>query len=218
MRKLKNNNLYKLNGRKVFRPVGCLTIKYMDKEKIRSMYSELQGYLSQTLVPEKGYEVIDDNGFTDNLNAIIEELNELTGNDYNRNKLIKKSRQTLSGSVYYVNVVEYRNKIGGLISRLHSEFFKDEPPPFSGMPNTSINVTQDQRQSQSVAVEIAFEMGTLIGGKIEKYKEGSPERNFLEKLKDSLHGIKTASELVTTIIGVASNVGLALDKLKGIFS
>lgn len=188
------------------------------KEKIRSMYSELQGYLSQTPIAEKGYEHIDDDGFTDNLNAIIQELNTSTGNDYSRSSLKKKYYSTDRGPEYYIRVAEYRNKIGGLISRLHSEFFKDEPPPFSGMPNTSINVTQDQRQSQSIALEIAIEMGSLIGSKIEKYEKGTPERAFLEKLKEKLVSIKSVSELVLTIFGIASSVGLTLDKIKTIFS
>ena len=55
----------------------------MDKEKIRPIYSELQGYLSQTPLPDKS-DIIHDASVWKQYNESIDELNEVTTKDYSR--------------------------------------------------------------------------------------------------------------------------------------
>ena len=60
---------------------------------------------------------------------------------------ISLSSQTLEA---FVRVLDYRQKLGGLIARLHAEYFYDEPAPFAGMPSTIIQ----QTQSQSIDIQM----------------------------------------------------------------
>ena len=57
------------------------------------------------------------------------------------------------------------------------------------MPLMQINVAQEQ--SQSLQVEIVYEITTRICDVLPKYEPGAPERTFLEKVKDSLKTVKT---------------------------
>ncbi|MBU1557393.1 hypothetical protein KKC45_00305, partial [Patescibacteria group bacterium] len=156
------------------------------KEKIRPIYSELQGYLSQApeFIPGRerisnGVEIINQ------LNSSIEELEEISGNDYSRYKETIKT--STSGSLRYFELLGYRSSLGGLISRLHGEYFSDENPPFSGMPSTVIN--QHQNQNQITYIQVLLEIQSKIDSEIPKFETGSNERTFLEKLKQSLSGV-----------------------------
>jgi len=115
------------------------------KEKVRPIYSELQGYLSQA--PKKNKGLIFESSMWEQHNQTIDELNNITGKNYDRYKVEVKSidwNRTMRRVIYSQS---YRTKLSGLILRLHGEYFSDEPPPFSGMPSTIIS--QQQVQSQS---------------------------------------------------------------------
>ena len=57
------------------------------KDKIRPIYSELQGYLSQAPEATSGRErIYDDTSLVNQLNSSIQELEQLTGKDYSRYK------------------------------------------------------------------------------------------------------------------------------------
>ncbi|MBU1046874.1 hypothetical protein KKH36_03805 [Patescibacteria group bacterium] len=183
------------------------------KEKIRPIYSELQGYLSQAPEPIPGRETTS-NGveIVEQLNSSIEELEEISGDDYSRYK--ENIKITKSGSTRYFDLLSYRSSLGGLISRLHGKYFSDENPPFSGMPSTVIN----QNQSQITYVQVLLEMQSKIDSKIPEYEEGTRERSFLEKVKSSLSGISDINSLVVLILKTAKDLGLTLEQIFSIFS
>ena len=110
---------------------------------------------------------------------------------------------------------EYRQKLSGLISRLHGEYYSDEPPPFSGIPGT-INI-QTQQQSQSVQVQILLDMQSLIYERLPKFQEGTPEKSFLEKLKSKLSSVSNVVELFSLCMKLAKDVGLNIESLFRIF-
>lgn len=177
------------------------------KEKIRPIYFELQGCLSQA---PKGENWFFANAVWEHYNAVIDELSNVSGDDYSNYKVNPKN---YSGGPS-VDVLDYRNKLGGLIARLHGKFFRDEPAPFSGMPNTII--TQNQQQNQSLQVQILLEIQSKIDEKIPQFPENSKERGFLDKLKGSLSSVKNVTELILLLLKTGKDAGLSIDQILGI--
>lgn len=180
-----------------------------DKETIRPIYSELQGCLAQAPSGEKG-SVINNEEFWEDHNLIIKELNGVTGKDYN-----KYTFAPMKGySSGFITVEIYRKKLGGLIARLHAEYFKDEPVPFAEMPSTIIQ----QNQSQSVQIEFMLEVSNLINEKLHAAKEGSKERTFLERVRGSLSKVKSVSQLIPLIINTAKEMDISINGLCDLFN
>ncbi|MFZ2969719.1 MAG: hypothetical protein WA063_01075 [Minisyncoccia bacterium] len=187
----------------------------MTKEKIRPIYSELQGYLSQAPEIKDAYGHSSDLSLIEQYNETIEELNNISSKDYNRFKIkekeiINRSASSLGGGSFF-RISTYRNKLGGLIARLYGEYFPDEPAPFSGMPNTIIN--QTQQQSQNFQVQMLLEMQSKIDEKIPEFKEGTKEKSFLDRIKSLLPSIKNTTELLALILKTGKDFSLTIEQI-----
>jgi len=179
----------------------------VDREKIRPAYAELQGILGQ--LPNKGY--VENPAVWTRHNALIQELNDLTGRSYDGFRLASRESTMLGNVVEYE---EYRMKLAGLVGRLHAEYFSDEPPPFVNMPSTMIT----QTQSQSVQVEVLLEINTWISDKLNQAKEGSPERKFLERVRGAVSKVRSVGQFVSLLLTTAKEFGLSIDQLKDLLS
>ncbi len=113
----------------------------------------------------------------------------------------------------YINIVAYKQKLGGLISGLHGEYFADEPNPLDGVPSTVI--TQTQQQNQSIML---LEIQSIIYEKLPNYPDGSKEKGFLGKLKSSLSSISNITQFLKQLFKLAKDSGLNADDLHKIFS
>ncbi len=119
------------------------------KEDIKPIYAEFRGYLSEA--PSGGkIDSIYDADLWEQVNQAIDELNRISGEDYNRFKITPQ--RTQHGIRLSVEKDTYRGKLGGLISRLHGEYFSNELSPLGGEPSTVIS--QTQQQSQSFQIEL----------------------------------------------------------------
>ncbi len=116
----------------------------MSQEEVRSLYSEFKGYLSQLPLPKDSNENMWSEDSWDQYNGAINELNRVTGKNYDR-FLIRPPRNE-----EYVNLATFRQRLHGLISRLHTEYFSKEPEPFSGGPG--IVISQNQQQTQLIRI------------------------------------------------------------------
>jgi hypothetical protein len=175
----------------------------MEKEKIRPLYAEFQGYLSQTPEPRSpGDTMSGDESLWDQYNNSVDLLNNITREDFNRFKI--EPRRGQSGK--FILIVSYRRKLGGLISHLHGRYFSDEPAPFSGMPSTVITQTQHQNQT----VQMLFEIRDKIEAKMADYQEGTKERKFLQKFKESLASISNWTQLLSQLLKMAKILVLIL--------
>lgn len=181
----------------------------MTKEKIGPIYSELQGYLSQAPEIRGDIEVSSDLSLIEQYNEALDELNNISDKNYDRFKI--KEKEVFSE---LFNVTNYRSKLGGLIARLHREYFSEEPAPFSGMPNTIIN--QTQQQTQSFQVQMLLEIQSKIDEKISEFKEGTKEKSFLDKIKDSLSSIRNTTELLALILKSGKDFGLTVKQILNI--
>ena len=174
------------------------------KEKIRPIYSELKGYL--TVVPTEG-RVYDETATSicKQLNIVVGELNSLTSKDYNKFKI---QDRTISWNGTYRKVVDsldYKLKLSGLISRIQGEFFSEEQS-ITTQPNTVINTSQHQSQTQSQT--FVLELQEKILTEITKYGEGTKERTFLQRLKSALPMIKNVTDILATTLKIGAEVGL----------
>ena len=181
----------------------------MTKEKIRPIYSELQGYLSQAPEIKDAYGESNDLSLIEQHNGTIEELNDISNKNYNRFEIRGKEIKN-----NFFKISTYRNKLGGLIARLYGEYFFDEPAPFSDMPNTVIN--QTQQQSQSFQVQMLLEVQSKIDEKISEFKEGTKEKSFLDKIKGSLSSIGNTTELLALILKSGKDFGLTVEQVLNI--
>ena len=122
----------------------------MENEKIKPLYGELQGYLSQVPVPKEPGEIAIDASVWNQYNHSVDLLNEISQEDFSRFKIQP------SKGVYgdYIPILWFRLKLGGLILHLHRKYFSDEQAPFSGMPTTVITQSQQENQSVQILLEV----------------------------------------------------------------
>ena len=183
----------------------------MMKEKLRPVYFELKGYLTQFPTSEIKYIIYDEPVWKQYNDAVKLVVKISEKEDYSRFLIIP------SDSVVgpYVELFTYQQKLYGLISRLQGEYFSDEPSPFGGTPNTVI--TQSQQQNQSVHIQMLLDIQSKVDEKIPKYPEGSKENNFLQKFKSMLSSMSNITQLFSHFFKTAKEFGLNIDDITEIF-
>lgn len=184
----------------------------MDKQEIKPIYGELMGFLSQTPIqpadkPEKS---LYDEAIWTHYNKCIQKLNDLTGKDYS-DYIIEPQHSNSFGS--FITLTIYRNKLGGIISRLHAEYFEEMAEPFGGGPSIVVNQSQQQTQSVSVLLQTVVELRDKIDQELPKYEEGTKEKGFLKKLKDSITTATSVTNLMSIIVKLAAEFGISPDML-----
>lgn len=176
------------------------------KKKIRPLYRELMGYLSQA--PTHKEKAILYSTEFQHYNKTIQYLNSITGNDYSRFTV-----HPLQGNTY-ISTVTYRANLGGLIDNLYGDYFSDENAPFSSSPGTIINQHQSQQQSISVLLldvqkKITTKLATTTDEK---------ERNFLQKFENMLPTITNTAHLIKTAMDLCSQMGIDPKNVGTLFS
>lgn len=185
------------------------------KESVRPYYEELKGRLAQLPSPDE----INKNRLGDftcafQFNQVISELNEITNENFNR---FCFPPEILSPGAYPIpdTLSLLRMNMNGLIGSLFAKFFSDLPEPFSGPP-PAVNVLTN-RQEQTVKVDFIFDLQNFLDGRLKEFQKNSPERNFIEKLKDGLSNTKNVVDVISTVVALANKYKIT-DKLASIFS
>ena len=187
--------------------------KHVKREKIRPLYLELQGYLSQAPEIKHTADSVSDKSIWEQYNRTITLVSQATGEDYSRFAIQPKVSH--SGS-QFIRCVTYRQNLGGIISHICGKYFPEEPAPFSGGPSTVI--TQTQQQTQSVLIQMVLDMQSKIDEEIGNYEDGSKEKSFMGKLKSSLSSITNVTDLIAKLSRIAKECGLNLEDVSNIFS
>ncbi|MDO9462349.1 MAG: hypothetical protein Q7J61_00920 [Deltaproteobacteria bacterium] len=180
-----------------------------DKDKIRAIYAEIQGYLSQTPKPNSPADIFATNSSWERYNKAVQDLSKITGEDYGRFQ-IKPKRQD---GYEIVHIEDYRQALNGFINSLHAVYFADEPQPFGGFPTTVISQNQYQVQS----VQMLLDIQSKIDIKLQKLQEDTPKKRFLEKLKGSLSSVKNVTDLLALVLKLAKDFNLNIGDLASIF-
>jgi hypothetical protein len=181
----------------------------MNKEKIKPLYSEFQGYLSQAPDSKNPNDTIFNESLWNQYNETLDLLRGISGEDYSRFKIQPEKDEDIT----FIYIATYRQKLSGLISHLHGRYFSDELPPFSGMPTTVITQTQQQNQS----IQMLLEIQDQIDKKIADLPEESKERKFLEKFKGTLGSISNVTQLLSQMFKIAKDFGLDINSFMKIF-
>jgi hypothetical protein len=185
------------------------------KEEIRPIYAELWGYFLSLPKEEANKSTINDPNIWEQLNKTIDELSTISGNDYNKFKIESKKIDQFGKILQSVNILDYKQKLNGLISKVHTQFFFDESSPFSDNSPPNLQVNQSQNQEQNVEIKIALEIQSLIDEKLNQKGEqiSEKEKTFLEKVKESLKDIKNVTDPIKTILTIGSSIGLTVEQI-----
>lgn len=182
----------------------------IEKDRIKVIYGELQGYLSQTPKPNSPTAIFATDSSWQRYNKAVVNLSKITGEDFSRFQI----RPTTQNGYDIVHIEDYRQALNGLINTLHALYFADEPQPFGGSPTTIISQTQYQVQS----IQMLLDFQSKIDKALQSVEEGSPKKKFLERMKGSLSTIKNVTELLALVLKQAKEYGLSLGDLISIFT
>lgn len=190
------------------------------KDKVRPLYLQLMGILSQTPSYDSAHTTISSHEIWENYNNMVDRLNTIIGEDYNSFKITPKA-ENWNGSVQYVvNGTLFRQQLNGLINYLHGQYYNNERPPFSGEATAVFQ--QNQVVSQTTDVQVlmmtVLEVQEKLIKKEGEYPSDTPENNFIQTLKEALRSVRSNVDLINLILQTALATGLTLGKLKDIFS
>lgn len=184
--------------------------------QIKSIYSELQGYLLTSPEPTKDHPLggfIGDAQLWSKFNMTLDNLNILTNNRYSTFKLNPNSSRSQTHPILGINY--YRSSLAGLIFKLHEDYFPDYPPRILVSESGKIVFNQNIHKEQSISLNIFKEQ---IDEKIPLYEEGSKQRSFLERLKGYIQTTNNAYDIIRNTISLARKFGLSFDDILKIFS
>ena len=176
----------------------------MDK-RIRPIYTELQGYLSQS--PEKG--VISEEIIWKQVNETIEMLEEITNENYSKFKLTTTNYHMQGEGV---SALVYKTSLAGLIHYLFGKYFKHDISPLVETPNMKTHIEIKQEQNQFVMVKMMLDIRNKIDEKL-KVEMGETERSFLKKIKESCSSVNNIMELLNSILLTGMSLGLTLNQV-----
>jgi hypothetical protein len=182
-------------------------------DKIKPLYAELIGYLAEAPDPKDNYGSIYDSAFWSQYNNTVNSLTKISGKDYSTFCIQPKDSGFGSPCIM---TTTYRQKLSGLIHRLHSEYFKNEPHP-TDRNKPGVVVTQTQQQTQVVFNQVLLDIQDKINEQISNYKDGSKEKGFLQKLKGTLSGATNIVQLFNLIFTLAKEYGFSIDQLSNFF-
>lgn len=183
------------------------------KKQIRPLYSEFQGYLSQAPASSGSSRTIYDEDMWSQYNDALKLLSDVAEKDYGRFRINPKPSSTSRSSLYVPTDI-YRQKLGGLISNLHGEYFLDEPAPFSGMPSTVIT----QTQQQSMTIQIVLDIQSKIDELLPTLEAGSKKQKFLEKFKSILSSVLNVNDLIGKCMKLADEFDLNVQDILSLWS
>ena len=188
------------------------------QEDVKPVYAERKGYFDHAPASDDSHQVSYTPELWDPVNQAIDELIEITGDStYARMKIVPEFTD-IHKSGKMVWIASYRSKLGGVVARLHGEYFPDEAEPFSGGPDNVTIQSQIQDQKTDVSVIMVLQIQEKIDELLLDPDTTPEEKTFLEKVKPGLSTAKNAVELVQFILNMAKSTGIDLGSLAQLFS
>lgn len=168
-------------------------------KEVLGAYKELKGILISI---EKENSWFNDEGFTGHANQVIERVGLVCSEIKNIDQY-KLQREHLNDGRVIVHTTQARQKLHSLIGRIEGEYGLDDMKSSTGP-----TFIQSQSQNQSQHVALVLDLQEKILNELPKHKEGSKERNFLEKIKSALPSIKNAMDVLSLALKIGSELGL----------
>jgi len=174
------------------------------KDLLHADYEELKFMISGTPLPGPSSTLVGARSvahFQEKLDH-MGELVQSEGISFDRFRLFPTGE-----SPHNVNIADFRIKVMATIGFTRQQFFPEDNP-FSGSPATVINMSQTAIQQVHQELMVYLTQQTTL--KSRQFAEGSTERKFLDELNESLKTIKSATELVESILNIGSKLGMAI--------
>lgn len=183
------------------------------KQRIRVIYSRLEAVwngldgMSEDIV----------GGALIQYQETLTELGTLTTNNYD--SFMPHTREADDAHNICCRAQDLRLQVSGLMGELRPLFAAEQRPHYTKESEAyvlSVNqsVSQDVNVTQNLIVDIALKLESLESS----YADGTPEKNFILKLKDGLKSVRDVASLIGLLIATAQSVGLDIDKLQHILS
>ncbi|GEM_PF-5123843 len=179
------------------------------KKKIRPVYKELKGLMGNA--PTVGAYSHIPKPIENRFNALVEEVKKLT-NDDKYSEYMLHPTEGINGNI--VSVITYRSMLNALIMRLQGEFSIEEQDPFGGTPQNVM--TQTSTQNQNVNIQMMVQLGFDLKTALEK-AETPAEKSFIEAIKDKLETVKSYTDFMLLVLGLANQFGITPEKIMHLF-
>jgi hypothetical protein len=182
-----------------------------NRKEIFGTYKELKGVLASIETENSWFQ---DEGFVAHANVVIERAGSVCPKIQDIH-VYKLQTDVLRDGRIIVHTTQAKQKLSSLIGRVEGLYSLEELKPNNG-GNTFI---QNQSQNQSQYLGVALEMQEKILAEIPNHAAGTKERTFLEKLKESLPLIKSATDILSSALKIGGSLGLdpaTIHKLLGL--
>ncbi|HVS79018.1 MAG TPA: hypothetical protein VHD84_01880 [Candidatus Saccharimonadales bacterium] len=141
----------------------------------------------------------------------LNQLEQITAGDYDH---YMPDTKTVAGDKKACSTQDLHTQISGLLGNLRASYFPEQSPHYSReseryLLSVNQSVNQEVNVTQNLIIDIAVKLERLEN----EYAEGSPERNFITRLKDGLKGVKDVAQLIGLLATSAQAVSLDVDKL-----
>lgn len=188
-----------------------------DASQIKPVYEDLQGRLSQ--LPISG-DI--ERSVWEHYNVTVDKLSQVTGDDYGEYKAITKPPRYYDGHMIHAESypsTELRTKMMGLVMKVYGQYFPLEQRPFSGPSSPGVVVSMNQQQAQATHIEMLFQFRDTVAAQLDKFSEGSKEKDFLKRIMRGVSNVRDAAELVKLVVDAAKTFALTADDItRALFS
>lgn len=198
----------------------------INETRLRVIYSQLTG-LNESLLPKSGDKsaTVRD-GSWNILNEHIKELVAMTGEKDFSHYMVKQTSVTQTP---FVLTSEFSTKVYSVVNLIYKlygdNYDLDAPvsPTGNWISSTSPMLSQSIAQTQTTEVRVEFNqtlqyITEVVVSARTKYAEGTKERTFLEKLKESAGLAKTTTDVIKNIFMLAATYGISADELAKMFN
>ncbi len=179
--------------------------------EINSIYQEIKGLLASLNNAEKSF-LDNDKSFYKIANNIINRVPTVCSNISDVSMYLIEHRvftQNATGTSLYIDIVPTSAKINTLLGRLNGLFSIEKSIKESG-PTFIQHQTQNQHQTMSIVLGLQEK----ILNEITNHAEGTPERNFLDKLKTTLPNVSDVLSIISSILTIGNETGVGMETIK----
>lgn len=202
----------------------------MNKDELMKLYNQLTS-MNTSLAAQAGKSTISD-GTWDIFNKKMSILANALNDDHFLELQVRPKTDHRGG--YFMIPSDLIAKVYSATSYLFEQYTKDYttnyPHPPSGKKDdqasqVSVNQVQNSKQDQTQTMEVNIEFNQTFKYIIEKitnattlYQDGTPEKSFINKLKNIISTAKSTAEIIKLIVVTGAEFGLTAAMLSAILN
>jgi hypothetical protein len=181
-------------------------------KQVTVMYEQLQGLYHGIDTSDTSTK---NNGPVVQYRSTLQKLGELLNEDLSH----FQPDVTPSGTALYYKAADLKAQVSGLLGWLRASYLPDiDKPHYAQASSPATNISQTVNQEVNVMQIVTLDVSEMLTAKQADFDEGTPERTFIERIKNGLRGVKDTAALLALIMQTAHQCGLTTDQLRSIFS